>query len=106
MHDTTVHDYPAFNNAYSNSLKTISGLIESNPNTDIVIDVHRNALDSDVKMRLPYETKEGTVAKISFVVATGEIGLPHENWKQNLQMALRLTTILESMYPGIRTLFT
>jgi stage II sporulation protein P len=101
LHDTTVHDYPVFNNAYSNSLKTISGLIESNPNTDIVIDVHRNALDSDVKMRLPYETKEGTVAKISFVVATGEIGLPHENWKQNLQMALRLTTILESMYPGI-----
>ncbi|HBN83813.1 MAG TPA: hypothetical protein DDZ89_08205 [Clostridiales bacterium] len=101
IHDTTVHDYPVFNNAYSNSFKTISGLIKSNQNTGIVIDVHRNALDRDVKLRLPYETNEGTVAKISFVVATGEIGLPHPNWKQNLQIALRLTNILEEMYPGI-----
>lgn len=101
IHDTTVHDYPVFNNAYSNSYKTISGLIKSNQNTGIVIDVHRNALDRDVKLRLPYETEFGTAAKISFVVATGEIGLPHENWKQNLQIALRLTNILEKLYPGI-----
>ena len=101
IHDTTVHDYPVYNSAYSNAYKTISGLIQSNKNTDIIIDIHRNALDSMIKLRLPYETKNATVAKISFVVATGEIGLPHDDWKYNLQLALRLTSILEYLYPGI-----
>lgn len=44
IHDETYHDYPSYTGSYSNSLKTVTNLLEKNKNTDIVIDLHRDAI--------------------------------------------------------------
>lgn len=42
-HNTTYHDYPAYSGSYARSLTTVQGLL-AGKNTDIVIDLHRDAV--------------------------------------------------------------
>ncbi len=44
IHSEKLHDYPSYSGSYSNSLKTVSKLLEENKNTDVVIDLHRDAI--------------------------------------------------------------
>ena len=45
IHDTSYHDYPSYNGSYTNSLKTVESLLQTNP-SDIIIDLHRDAIGS------------------------------------------------------------
>ncbi len=44
IHDETLHDHPSYSGSYSNSLKTVTSLLEKNKDVDIVIDLHRDAI--------------------------------------------------------------
>lgn len=44
IHSEKLHDYPSYSGSYSNSLKTVTKLLEENKNTDVVIDIHRDAI--------------------------------------------------------------
>lgn len=44
IHSEKLHDYPSYSGSYSNSLKTVTKLLEENKNTDVVIDLHRDAI--------------------------------------------------------------
>lgn len=45
VHSTSYHDYPSYNGSYTRSLETVEGILKTNP-SDIVIDVHRDAIGS------------------------------------------------------------
>lgn len=45
IHSTSYHDYPAYNGSYTRSLETVENIIKTTP-SDIVIDVHRDAIGS------------------------------------------------------------
>lgn len=45
IHSTSFHDYPAYNGSYTRSLATVEGILKTTP-SDIVIDVHRDAIGS------------------------------------------------------------
>ena len=44
IHDETYHDYPAYSGSYNRSLTSIKNDLAANPNTQIVIDLHRDAV--------------------------------------------------------------
>lgn len=44
IHDKTYHDYPAYSGSYGRSLTTVKNILESNSNTQMVIDLHRDAV--------------------------------------------------------------
>lgn len=45
IHSTDYHDYPAYNGSYTRSLATVENIVKTNP-SDIIIDVHRDAIGS------------------------------------------------------------
>ena len=47
IHNKTFHDYPAYTGSYGRSLKTVSGILSQNKDTDVVIDLHRDAIGDD-----------------------------------------------------------
>lgn len=44
IRDTTYHDYPAYSGSYNRSLTTVSNILSLHPNTDIIFDIHRDAV--------------------------------------------------------------
>ena len=100
IHDKTYHDYPAYNGSYTRSLETVEGLLESNP-TDIIFDVHRDAIGSRSDYAPTVKIGEEECAQIMFVIGTDEGGLWHPNWQQNLTFAAKLQAKGEEMYPGL-----
>lgn len=43
-HDKTYHDYPAYSGSYGRSLTTVENILKTNQNTQLVIDLHRDAV--------------------------------------------------------------
>lgn len=101
VHSKDYHDYPAYNGSYTRSLATVENILKQTP-SDIIIDVHRDAVGSrsdyapTVKIG---ETDEA--AQIMFVIGTNNGGLWHPNWNQNLKFAIKVQEKAEEMYPGL-----
>ena len=47
VHDETLHDNPSYSSSYSRSYETISGLLDRYPTVTCVIDLHRDAVESE-----------------------------------------------------------
>lgn len=101
VHDVTYHDYPAYNGSYTRSLKTVKNILVSNNSTQLVIDLHRDALGSNSTYGPTVMIGEEQVAQIMFVIGTNGGGLTHDNWLNNLKLAILLQTKAEEMYPGL-----
>ncbi len=103
IHDRTQHDYPSYNSSYSRAASTIKGYLKKYPSIRVVIDVHRDAIQSGTtKTKLTADIKGKRAAQIMLVMGseTGNIkNFP--NWKENLKLALRLQKNTESMYPTL-----
>lgn len=44
IHDTTYHDYPAYNGSYDRSQETVKNILSNNSGVQTVIDLHRDAV--------------------------------------------------------------
>ncbi len=44
VHDKTYHDYPSYNGSYDRSVKTLTNILNDNPDGEIAIDLHRDAV--------------------------------------------------------------
>lgn len=69
IHDNTYHDYPAYNGSYGRSLITVKNLLGQYNNTDIVIDLHRDAI-GDYNYAPTVQIGEEQAAQIMFVIGT------------------------------------
>lgn len=100
IHDENYHDYPSYTGSYTSSLNTVTKLLEENKDTDIVIDVHRDAVGDNtyaptVKMGDEY------AAQIMFVVGGNGSSIPHPEWQQNLKFAIKVQQKANELYPGL-----
>ena len=100
IHDMTYHDYPAYNGSYGRSLTTVENLLKTNPDTDIVFDVHRDAI-GDYSYAPTVKIGEEYAAQIMFVIGTDGGGLAHPNWTQNLKFAVKIQEKANELYPGL-----
>lgn len=102
IHDTTVHDYPSYNSSYTRSAATTKNHLQNNPNIKVVLDIHRDAVatDSGSKLSLVTDINGEKVAQLMFVVGTDE-QLAHENWQENLKLALKLQHKANELYPTL-----
>lgn len=99
-HDKTYHDYPAYNGSYGRSLKTVSSLLSQNPKTEIIIDLHRDAMN-DESYAPKVKIGDEYVSQIMFVIGTDGSGLNHPNWRQNLELAIKIQQKANEIYPGL-----
>lgn len=100
VHDTSYHDYPSYTGSYTRSLKTVENILQTTP-SDIIIDLHRDAIGSRADYAPTVKIGEDYAAQIMFVIGTNEGGLYHPNWNQNLKFAVKVQQKAEEMYPGL-----
>ena len=101
VHDTGYHDYPAYNGSYTRSLATVENILKTTP-SDIIIDLHRDAIGSRSDYAPTVKIGENDeAAQIMFVIGTNNGGLWHPNWNQNLKFAIKIQEKAEELYPGL-----
>ena len=97
LHDKTLHDYPSYNNAYSNARETIQTYLQKYPSIRMVLDVHRDASGDAGGEFITSATAGGqSCAQLMPVVGTRST-----HWQENLSLALKLAALLERTNPGI-----
>ena len=100
VHDQTYHDYPAYTGSYNRSLITVQNLLSTYQGTDVVIDLHRDAIGDNTyapKVKIGDEY----CARMMLVIGTDGGGLYHKNWRENLKFAIKLQQKANELYPGL-----
>ncbi len=103
IHDTTEHDYPAYNGSYTRSSETVKKYLQEYPDIKIVIDLHRDSLKGNGVDRVKPVVEIGgkKAAQVMLVVGCGETLSGHENWEKNFSFAVKLHQTMEAFYPGL-----
>ena len=97
IHDTTLHDYPSYNDSYIESRKTAQAYLEQYPSIRLVLDLHRDATDENAAQLDTSAQVDGVeAAQLMLVVGTRQDG-----WQSNMALAVKLTALLEKRDPGI-----
>ncbi|MGN1327112.1 MAG: stage II sporulation protein P [Clostridia bacterium] len=100
IHDKTYHDYPAYSGSYGRSQATVENLLLSHPDTDIIIDLHRDAI-ADTTYAPSVKIGDEVVSQLMFVIGTDGGGLEHPNWQNNLKFAIAVQQKANELYPGL-----
>ncbi len=103
LHDTTVYDYPSYDDAYILSRKSVEAYLEEYPSICLVLDIHRDAYeDGNGNQARNTVTINGTSSsRLMILTGSNSTGQGHTGWKTNLSTALKLQTTLEKLYPGL-----
>lgn len=102
IHDREIYDYPSYTGSYNRSGAAVQDYLEQYPSLQIVIDLHRDALGSgDVVYKTQAEVSGRSASQVMLLVGTGENGLYHPNWKENLKLALYMQSAMDSSYPTL-----
>lgn len=104
VHDTTYHDYPAYNGSYDRSIVTMKNDLKKYPSIQVTLDIHRDAMTRSDGTRLkPTAVVNGKKAAQIMIISgcddTGDLGFP--DWEYNLRFALRLQKSVCDMYPDL-----
>ncbi len=101
IHDTTVHDYPAYNGSYNRAKATIMKNLEKYPSIKIVFDVHRDGIvrADGTKVKVSCDVEGQNAAQCMFVVGSNE-ELAHDKWLENMKLAAKIQNKANEMYPG------
>ncbi len=103
LHDTTLNDYPSYNDSYYNSYDVVAAYLEQYPSIKVVIDVHRDALASSDTWYAPVSEINGQQSAQVMIIAGCDNGssiiLP--NCMENLAFAAVWQAEMEGSYPGL-----
>ena len=100
LQDATLHDYPSYNGSYERSNATVRSYLEQYPSIKVVLDVHRDAIETDgARVKAVAEVEGKTAAQVMIICGADKNGnLP--NFKQNLAFAAKWESAMESRFPG------
>ena len=102
LHDRTLHDYPSYTGSYDHARQTIRAYLQAYPSITMVIDLHRDAMDLNTDPQLTtLATVNGNNSAQLMLVAGTDHNVSYTGWKTNLSLGVKLTAVLEKMYPGI-----
>ena len=99
LHITQTFDTP-YSGAYSRSLEAAERYIDMYPSIQVVLDIHRDALNDaySPKYKLITEIDGKNAAQIMLVVGTDQSGDNHPQWRENLKLAVRVQKEMVSRY--------
>lgn len=103
IHATEVHDHPSYSGSYVNSRKTVQEYLQEYPTIQLVLDLHRDAIDdgSGNQLGTTVQVDGQRSAQLMMVVGTDAGNRNHPNWEENLALALKLHVVLERQTPGL-----
>ena len=99
IHDTTIYD-SSYSQSYDRSLKGVAKLLEENADTDILFDIHRDAI-GDSSYAPTVKIGEEEAAQLMFVIGSNGGGSQHDDWNENLKLAIKIQEKANELYPGL-----
>ncbi|MBQ8612541.1 MAG: stage II sporulation protein P [Oscillospiraceae bacterium] len=102
VQDTTLHDYPSYNGSYGRSRATVEKWLQAYPGIRVVLDVHRDAIETDGVRIKPTAVIEGRKAAQLMIICgadDGTMGMP--DFRENLRFAAALQAAVEGDHPGL-----
>lgn len=98
VEDSDITEFMKINNwnhadSYKASRFYILEALNNNPNLELIIDLHRDALNHDAST---VKINGKTYAKVLFVV-----GLEHDNYQKNLDLANKINKLINLKYEGL-----
>ncbi len=90
-----------YTGSYNRSLEVVKKDLESLNNTEIIFDIHRDAIGSSSSYAPSVKIGDEIAAQIMFVIGTDGGGLVHPNWQQNLKFAVKVQQKANELYPGL-----
>ena len=99
IHDTTIYD-SSYSQSYDRSLKGVAKLLEENKDTDILFDMHRDAI-GDSSYAPTVKIGDDEAAQLMFVIGSNGGGSEHDNWNENLKLAIKIQEKANELYPGL-----
>ena len=108
IHDKEIYDRK-YSGAYERSGKAIDRYLEKYPSIQVVLDIHRDAIQTSETTKVkPVTTINGKKAAQIMIISgcEGDNITDFPNWQDNLKFALKLQKTAEEMYPTLmRPLF-
>lgn len=102
IHDTRLHDYPSYSQAYTNSRLAMEEYLQRYPSICMVLDLHRDAaLNPDGSQYATSALVDGRRSAQLMLVMGSSLGDEMRQWENNLAVALKLQVLLEKRAPGI-----
>ncbi len=102
VHDRTLHDYMNYDGAYDSSRKSVEEYLKQYPTIQIVLDLHRDALqNSDGSWYAPLTKINGEDAAQLMLVMGTNVNAQHPCWQDNLSFALKLHALMQKEAPGL-----
>ena len=103
LHDRELYDYPKYSGSYNRSLDAMNRYLEQYPSIKVVIDLHRDAIvDSGAEAyKTIAQIGDQTCSQVLMVMGTDYSGLYHPHWQENLKLALRFQSAMNTMYPSL-----
>ncbi len=103
LHDIKMHDKDDYNKSYVNSLGTTKWYLQNYDDIGIIIDLHRDAIESEEgeRIKLTYDTGSEKAAQLMMVVGSNGGGLTHNDYLENLKFAIALQKVGQDMYEGL-----
>ncbi len=102
IHDRVLYDSPSYTGSYTRSGEAVEKYLKRYPSIAVVIDLHRDAIGSgDTAYKTRAEPSLGSCAQIMLLVGTGENGLSHPKWQENMRLALYIQQAMEERYPSL-----
>ena len=97
LQDRTINDAPSFMKAYGASEITVKKMLSENPSIQMIFDIHR---DAEKRENTTIVINGVQIARIMFVVTTGQQGLAQPHWQSNHAFAKLIEAKLNQRYPG------
>ena len=102
IHDRELYDSPSYTGSYTRSGEAIEKYLKKYPSISVVIDLHRDAIGSgDMAYKTKAEPSLGSCAQIMLLIGTGDNGLYHPDWHENMRLALLIQQAMEQHYPSL-----
>lgn len=103
LHDTTMHDYPSYNDSYDRSRETVENILAEYPSIKIVLDIHRDAIERESGERIApvAEINGKNAAQIMIISGCDDGTMNMPNYLKNFRFAAMLQQQLESDYEGL-----
>lgn len=106
IHHVGEYDVISRDNAYSRALPDIAKVLEENPSIEVIIDLHRDAVNDDYKLVMDLDGRPTArfmfFNGVSSTKKTGKIGyLENKNQLENLAFSFQMKKVSEEYYPGL-----
>lgn len=102
IHSDELHDHPSYTGSYANSAETIKKVLKEYPSIKVVLDIHRDAIESDGARYAAVAEIDGKYASQLMIISGCDDGtMDYPNYMQNLRLASLFQQQIESDYPGL-----